>query len=79
MRELDKAVNHINNEIFYIDMRTEAIENRIQTISDKAATTDNGTTVAEERMLAKLRNTLRRLFDKKEDLMKSLEILHKYV
>lgn len=36
MRELDKAVKHINNAIFWIDVRVERLENQIDAISREA-------------------------------------------
>lgn len=79
MREIDKAVNHINNAIFWIDMRVETLENKIKRISDDASQKDVPLTYVEERQLGKMRQEIKNLFVKKNDLTTSLEILHKYV
>lgn len=79
MRDIDKAVKHINNAIFWIDMRIETLENKIERISDDASQKDVPLTYVEERKLGKMRQEIKNLFVKKSDLMKSLEMLHKYV
>lgn len=79
MRDLDKAVKHINNAIFWIDMRVETLEKKIEEISDDTSQKDITLTYVEERKLGKMRQEIKNLSMKKSDLMNSLEILHKYV
>lgn len=79
MRELDKAVKHINNAIFWIDVKVERLENQIDVISREAYKASRPLTRLETGKIVHIRAEISQMLAKKDDLMQSLEILHKYV